>query len=101
VDIFRTSPDFDESKTEYQVKFAKDKGYDPHSCSKLKSLALCKAREYKDEICLEGYYSRTQEEQKKIKHPLSYVSIKEFRNSKARDNPDSKTKEDIGENAND
>ncbi|MGV9171904.1 MAG: hypothetical protein ACOC35_04935 [Promethearchaeia archaeon] len=82
VDIFRSSPDFDESKTEYQVKFAKDKDYTPHSCSKLKSLSLCKANEYKDEICLEGYYSRTYEKQKQIKHPLSYVKIKEFRTSK-------------------
>lgn len=82
VDIFRASPDFDESKTEYQVKFAKDKGYDPHSCSKLKSLSLCKAQKYKDEICLEGYYSKTYEEQKQIKHPLSYVNIKKYRSER-------------------
>ncbi|MFO8019133.1 MAG: hypothetical protein R6U96_10890 [Promethearchaeia archaeon] len=94
VDIFRSSPDFDESKTEYQVKFAKEKGYTPHSCSKLKSLSLCKAQQSKDEICLEGYYSKTQGKQKKIKHPLSYVKIKQYRASRNKsDQPKGNIKE--------
>jgi len=79
VDIFSTMPDFDREKTAYQVEFAKRKEYTPYKCETLKSYSLCRAKEYKDEICLEGYYSKTQDEQKKISHPLSYIKVKNYR----------------------
>jgi len=82
VDIFSTLPDFDRDKTTYQVEFAKKKGYDPHSCETLKSLSLCKAEKYKDELCLKGYYSKKLDETRKIKHPLFYVSFNQFKLSK-------------------
>ena len=41
VDLFAKLPDFDRKKTEYQVEFAKKKGYVPHSCPTLKSYNLC------------------------------------------------------------
>ena len=40
------------------------------------------AAKYKDEICLEGYYSKKEDTQKKIKHPLFYVQLKQFRASR-------------------
>ncbi|MHA1291710.1 MAG: hypothetical protein ACTSQJ_03465 [Promethearchaeota archaeon] len=82
IDVFSTMPDFNREKTEYQVKFAKRKGYIPHSCETLKSLNLCAAKKYKDKICLEGYYSKKLDMQKKISHPLFYVQIKQYRSSK-------------------
>ncbi|MFX1259457.1 MAG: hypothetical protein ACFFAN_16510 [Promethearchaeota archaeon] len=82
INIFSTLPDFDKNKTTYQVEFAKKKAYTPHSCSTLKSLNLCKAVKYKDELCLEGYYSKKLEVQKKISHPLFYVQFKQFQSSK-------------------
>lgn len=84
VNIFSPLPDFDREKTEYQVNFAKEKEYSPHSCSKLKSLNLCKAKKYDDELCLEGYYSKKQEEQKQIQHPLFYVQLKQYRSNKTK-----------------
>ncbi len=82
VDIFSTLPDFNREKTEYQVKFAKKKKYTPYSCQTLKSNGLCKASEYKDVLCIEGYYSKTQEKQRNLSHPLAYVRIKQYRSSK-------------------
>ena len=81
VNIFSKLPDFDKNKTEYQINFAKKKGYSPHACSTLKALNLCPAQKYKDEICLEGYYSKKQDVQKKISHPLFYVQLKKYRKS--------------------
>lgn len=92
VNLFSTMPDFDRNKTSYQVNFAKSKGYTPHSCSKLKSLNLCLATKYKDDICLNGYYSRNLDEQKKIAHPLFYLQLKQFRSSKNRNKAKNKSK---------
>ncbi|TXT63803.1 MAG: DNA primase large subunit PriL [Promethearchaeota archaeon] len=88
VNIFSTLPDFDREKTTYQVEFAKKKGYTPHSCQTLKSLNLCKAVKYKDDLCLNGYYSKKLEEEKKIRHPLFYVQFQQYRVSK-QDNEES------------
>ncbi|MBD3213648.1 MAG: hypothetical protein GF311_13650 [Candidatus Lokiarchaeota archaeon] len=82
VNIFSTLPDFDREKTTYQVEFAKKKGYTPHSCQTLKSLNLCKAVKYKDDLCLNGYYSKKLDEEKKIRHPLFYVQFQQYRVSK-------------------
>lgn len=82
VSVFSSLPDFDRDKTTYQVKYAMKKGYTPYSCQSLKSYNLCMAKRYKDEICLEGYYSRNQDKQVNISHPLSYVRIKQYRTSK-------------------
>lgn len=79
VNVFSTLPDFNREKTEYQVNFAKKKGYTPHSCSTLKSLGLCTGVKYKDEICVDGYYSKKLEVQKKLTHPLFYVQLKQYR----------------------
>ena len=78
VDLFAKLPDFDRKKTEYQVEFAKKKGYSPHSCSTLKSLGLCMAKKYNNQLCLEGYYSRKYDEQRKIQHPLFYLQMKQY-----------------------
>ncbi|MFX1446609.1 MAG: hypothetical protein ACFFCG_00570 [Promethearchaeota archaeon] len=82
VDIFSTLPDFDREKTTYQVEFAKRKNYTPYQCSTLKSLGLCMADKYKDELCLEGYGSAERTERKKLKHPLAYIRIKKYRSDK-------------------
>lgn len=79
IDIFKGLPDFDMKKTEYQVEFAKRKGYTPHSCNTLKSLNLCKAAKYKDPLCIKGYLSKKYNEQRAIKHPLFYVQYHQFR----------------------
>jgi len=79
VDIFATLPDFDRNKTTYQVEYAKRKNYTPYQCSTLKSLGLCMAEKYKDELCIEGYGSAKLMERKKVKHPLAYVRIKKYR----------------------
>ena len=86
VDIFATLPDFNREKTEYQVEYAKKKKYTPYSCQTLKSNSLCKAIEYKDLLCIEGYYSKTQEKQRDLSHPLAYVRIKQYRTSKIKNN---------------
>jgi len=80
--IFSTLPDFDRDKTTYQVNFAKNKGYTPYSCASIKSLNLCMASKYKDKLCLEGYFSKKFNTQKKISHPLFYVQLNQFRTSK-------------------
>ena len=79
IQIFSSLPDFNEEKTRYQVEFAKKKGYIPHSCLTLKSLDLCMAKQKKDKLCLEGYYSIQRGEQRNISHPLSYIRIKQYR----------------------
>lgn len=86
VNIFSTLPDFDRKKTEYQVLYAKRKGYTPYKCSTLKSLNLCIAEKFKDELCLEGYGSSDPNKRKKLAHPLAYVRIKEYRASKYKNN---------------
>jgi DNA primase large subunit len=86
ISIFSTLPDFNREKTEYQVKYAKKKGYVPYSCQTLKSYNLCMAKKYKDELCLNGYYSKKDEKQKEIKHPLFYVRLKQFRFSNIQKN---------------
>jgi DNA primase large subunit len=96
VDLFTKLPDFDRKKTEYQVEFAKKKGYSPHSCSTLKSLGLCKAKEYNDRLCLEGYHSKKHDEQRKIQHPLFYLQMKQYQRFK----PKTKEKGDKKVNAN-
>ncbi|MBN1801474.1 MAG: hypothetical protein JW891_08210 [Candidatus Lokiarchaeota archaeon] len=83
VNIFSNLPDFDESKTRYQVDFALEKNYTPHKCDTLKSLHFCKAKEYDDELCLKGYYSKQADQQKFISHPLTYITIKQYRNAKS------------------
>jgi len=92
VNFFAKLPDFDRKKTEYQVKFAKKKGYLPHSCSTLKSYSLCRAEQYKDELCLEGYYSKKLESQKKIQHPLHYVRIMQYRKYRPKEEVQTKNK---------
>ena len=82
VDIFSTLPDFDRDKTTYQVEYAKRKNYTPYQCSTLKSLGLCLADKYKDELCKERYGSKDPTERKKLKHPLAYVRIKQYRSER-------------------
>ncbi len=96
VNLFTKLPDFDRKQTEYQVEFAKKKGYSPHSCSTLKSLGLCKAKEYHDKLCLEGYHSKKYDEQRKIQHPLFYLQMKQYQKFK----PKVKQKGDKKANAN-
>ena len=81
IEIFKGLPDFDRKQTEYQVEFAKKKGYTPHSCNTLKSLNLCMATKYQDPLCLNGYNSKKFNEQRKIKHPLFYVQYHQFKNA--------------------
>jgi DNA primase large subunit len=81
VNIFSTLPDFDRDKTTYQVKYAIKKGYTPYSCKSLKSYTLCMAKNYKDKLCLDGYFSSKLQEHRQISHPLFYVQYKEFINS--------------------
>ncbi len=82
ISIFSTLPDFNREITLYQVEFAKKKGYTPHSCETLKSLNLCMATKYKDEICINGYYSKKKDENVSIRHPMFYVQLKQFRSSR-------------------
>lgn len=98
VNVFSTMPDFDYDKTAYQVRFAKQKGYTPHSCGTLQSLGLCLAKKYKDKLCLEGYHSKKLDMDKKIKHPLFYIQYHQFvsqlRNNSS-DDDDNNKKESI------
>ncbi len=82
INVFSTMPDFDKKKTEYQINFAKRKGYIPHSCATLKSLNLCMAVKYNDQICLEGYFSKKLDTKKTLAHPLFYIQLKQYRGSK-------------------
>ncbi|MHA2009599.1 MAG: hypothetical protein ACXABO_13655 [Promethearchaeota archaeon] len=86
INIFSALPDFNRDKTGYQVRYAIRKGYTPYSCKSLKSYNICMAKKYKDEICLKGYYSRTQEKQIELSRPLSYIKIKQFRTSRKSEN---------------
>lgn len=100
VDVFSTMPDFDREKTAYQVKFAKKKKYIPYQCSTLKTYSICMAAQYKDELCLEGYGAKEVAERKKLKHPLGYVRIRQYREEKYKKWLDNKAKEEtnISEN---
>jgi len=82
VDVFATLPDFDRDKTNYQVEYAKKKKYVPYQCSTLQSINLCMKEKYKDELCQDGYGSKELTERKKLKHPLSYIRIKQYRDEK-------------------
>jgi len=97
VDIFSTLPDFDKKKTKYQVEYAKKKNYTPYQCSTLKSLGLCMADKYKDELCLEGYGSKELTERKKLKHPLGYVRIKKYRSERDKEYKKNLAKRDLEE----
>ena len=35
-----------------------------------------------DELCLKGYFSRLQDAHKEISHPLKYIEVKQYRDSK-------------------
>ncbi|QEE17981.1 hypothetical protein DSAG12_03819 [Promethearchaeum syntrophicum] len=68
VDIFRTSPDFDEDIARYQTEFAagsggKGKKYSMYKCAKLKSLHLCRATDpnFGDKLCRDGAKKRSGE----------------------------------------
>jgi DNA primase large subunit len=78
INLFSSLPDFDRDKTGYQVRYAIKKGYIPYSCKTLKSYNLCMAKKYKDKLCLNGYFSKKYDEQKKISHPLFYVQFTQF-----------------------
>ena len=93
IQIFSSLPDFNEEKTRYQVEFAKKKGYIPHSCLTLKSLDLCMAKQKKDKLCLEGYYSIQKGEERNISHPLSYIRIKQYRLNKEKNKNDKQQKQ--------
>jgi DNA primase large subunit len=95
VDIFSTMPDFNREKTTYQVNFAKKKQYTPYQCSTLISFNLCMAAKYKDELCLTGYGSVEPSERKKLKHPLGYVRIKQYRAVKEEEYFKNKAKMDL------
>ena len=65
VDLFRTSPDFDEGVARYQVEFAagkRGKGtkYGMYGCSKMKSNRMCYANhpQFGDKLCVEGAFKR-------------------------------------------
>ncbi len=81
LELFSRLPDFDSKIAEYQIDFAKKKEYTPHSCQTLKSLNLCMAQKYKDEICLEGYYSKKLDTKRVLSHPLFYFQFKQFKKS--------------------
>ena len=82
VDVFSTLPDFNREKTTYQVEYAKKKKYTPYQCSTLQSINLCMKEKYKDKLCQEGYGSKDLAERKKLKHPLAYVRIIQYRDEK-------------------
>jgi DNA primase large subunit len=78
INLFSSLPDFDRDKTGYQVRYAIKKGYTPYSCKSLKTYSLCMAKKYNDVLCLNGYFSKKYDVQKKISHPLFYVQFKQF-----------------------
>jgi len=82
INVFSTLPDFDREKTKYQVRYAMKKGYKPYSCQSLKSMNLCMANQYNDELCKDGYGAKEVNERRKLAHPLSYTRIKQYRASK-------------------
>ena len=97
VDVFSTLPDFNREKTKYQVEYAKKKKYTPYQCSTLQSINLCMKVKYKDELCQEGYGSKDLAERKKIKHPLFYVQIKQYRDEKDEEFLKNKAKRELEE----
>ena len=94
VNIFSKMPDFDEETTTYQVNFAQRKKYIPYKCSTLKSLTLCRAEKYNDELCLIGYGAKEPSERKKLAHPLNYTRIKQYRTTKEKEFMNKKTEEE-------
>ncbi|MFX1312736.1 MAG: hypothetical protein ACFFHD_09005 [Promethearchaeota archaeon] len=90
INVFSTLPDFDKEKTRYQVRYAMKKGYTPYSCQSLKSMNLCMANQYNDELCKDGYYSKELNERKKLAHPLSYTRIKQYRASRLKNHKEEK-----------
>lgn len=100
VNIFSTLPDFDMKKTTYQVEYAKRKNYTPYQCSTLKSLGLCMADKYKDELCKDGYGSKDPNERKKLKHPLAYVRIKQYRHEREEEYKKNLAKRELEESKN-
>ncbi|MFX1575168.1 MAG: hypothetical protein ACFFB0_20725 [Promethearchaeota archaeon] len=82
INVFSNLPDFDDKKTRYQVKYAMKKGYKPYSCQSLKSMNLCMANKYNDELCITGYGSKDPNERRKLVRPLSYIEIKKYRAQK-------------------
>ena len=97
VDVFSTLPDFDRDKTNYQVEYAKKKKYTPYQCSTLQSISLCMKEKYKNTLCLEGYGSVEPSERKKLKHPLAYVRIKQYRDGKEGEFLKNKAKRELEE----
>jgi DNA primase large subunit len=97
VDVFSTLPDFDRDKTNYQVEYAKKKKYTPYQCSTLQSIGLCMKEKYKDKLCLEGYGSKEPTERKKLKHPLAYIRIKQYRNEREESYLKNKAKKELEE----
>jgi DNA primase large subunit len=95
VDIFATLPDFDRDKTIYQVEYAKKKKYTPYQCSTLQSISLCMKEKYKDELCQDGYGSKEVTERKKLKHPLAYIRIKQYRDEKKEEYLKNKAKREL------
>jgi len=59
VDLFRKMPDFNEERTRYYVRHAKNKGYTAHNCDTLKTYGICKPTH---RWCSEG----------KVKNPLTF-----------------------------
>ena len=97
VDVFSTLPDFNREKTNYQVEYAKKKKYTPYQCSTLQSLNLCIKEKYKDELCQDGYGSKELTERKKLKHPLAYIRIKQYRDGKQEEYLKNKEKRELEE----
>ena len=52
---------------------------------------------YKNTLCLEGYGSSEPSERKKLKHPLAYVRIKQYRDGKEEEYLKYKTKRELEE----
>ena len=50
---------------------------------------------YKDTLCLEGYGSKELTERKKLKHPLFYVQIKQYRDVKQEEYLKNKAKREL------
>lgn len=87
-ELFKTMPDYNEQKTEYQIKHAQKREYMPHNCRTIQTLGLCSAEIYNDELCLKGYYAKQDAKQKLIKNPLSYARIKKYRSERKSKNND-------------
>jgi len=74
VNLFRKMPDFNEERTRYYVRHARNKGYTAHNCDTLKTYGICRPTH---KWCSEG----------KIKNPLIFYSrmlyVREKRRSKS------------------